>query len=99
MAQQINVATNEKGLALYVVNMVNVFEPGNVAAQCNSIIFVNKGTSVAIVDGLPLNPQQSLEIPGNRYEWDNTNYIVSFDTTSGTINSLYVIRKVYQVTS
>lgn len=93
----IKVQVNDKGLAIYTTNIVSVSVNIQVPAQCNSIQFINQGTSTVVIGGgLTLAPQQSIAIDGNKYEWDNTNYQVMFDQSTGTLNNLVVVRKVYQ---
>lgn len=97
MSGPIKIQVNDKGLAIFTVNFVIVNVNIQVPAQCNSIQFINQGTStVTIGGGLTLAPQQSIAIDGNKYEWDNTNYQVQFDTSAGDFNNLVVVRKVYQ---
>jgi hypothetical protein len=91
------VRQNNKGLIPYVMNYGAVDRPSSIPAQANAIVFINQGTSTAIINGfLRLDPSQSHSVDGNEGEWDNSNYVITFDTTIGTSNYLVIIRKVYQ---
>lgn len=61
--------------------------------NCNSLIFVNTGTSNVNIDGLVLTPNQSLNITGNDNEINVKIYYFNF-TGAGT-NSLTIIYKRY----
>jgi hypothetical protein len=97
MSEGIVARRNDKGVVPFVVTVNNYIEASSFPGNCNSIIFINKGNTIASVNQVPLQPEQSLTIEGNLWEWDNTNYTLSFDQTNGgTFNNLIVIRKVYQ---
>lgn len=97
MSRQVKPLLDQNGLALYSVNFTTVFESGSVPGDCNSIVFMNKGTSTVVIGGgLILAPEQSFAMDGNLFEWDATNYTINFDTANGTLNQLVVARKVYQ---
>ena len=65
-----------------------------VQAVCNSITFLNNGTTTAIIENVTLQPNQSLTITGNAGEITNQRFFVNFgNSTEG--NSLAVIRKRY----
>jgi len=64
-----------------------------VFSDCNSITFVNTGTSAANVSGYTILSGNFLSIPGNLGEIDRTQYTLKFDNT-GT-NLLTIIRKSY----
>lgn len=61
--------------------------------NCNSVIFVNTGTSNVTVDGLQLTPNQSLNITGNENEVNVKIYYFNF--TGAGVNSLTVLYKRY----
>lgn len=67
---------------------------GNVESNCNGITFINLGVNTCTVLGVVLQQGQSLNVPCNIGEIDQTNYTVRFDPT-GTDNRLNVIRKNY----
>lgn len=64
-----------------------------VPSNCNSITFLNLGTNVATVDGIPLSTNQSIAFTGNEGEINIRDYNISF-SGAGT-NSLVAIRKIY----
>lgn len=69
-----------------------------IKSDCNSILFVNTGTTNAIVDGLLLNPGQQLQISGNECELNVKSYPVAFQALTGestNIGSVTVIRKFF----
>lgn len=75
-------------------NEVKIFLlPGNIEANCNGITFINTGTNAATVNGITLQPNQSLVLDGNRNEIDRTSYYCNF--TGLGVNQLTVIRKLY----
>lgn len=75
-------------------NEVKIFlQASNIEANCNAITFVNTGTSVAQVNGIYLQPNQSLQLAGNECELDVTKYYCSF--SGAGVNQLTVIRKLY----
>jgi len=68
--------------------------PQELRADCNSLTVVNTGTSVAIIEGLEVQPGAQYYAPGNEDELNETRYRLSFDNT-GT-NVVLVIRKIYK---
>lgn len=92
----LRVSRDKKGYVTYVVNMVNYTSPGTIESACNAIIFINKGTSITVINGIQIFPSESLAIDGNFGEVDVTNYNLNFVTAAGEYNSLVVVRKVYQ---
>lgn len=62
-------------------------------SNCNSLIFVNTGTSNVNIDGLVLTPNQSLNITGNENEVNVKIYYFNF-TGAGT-NGLTILFKRY----
>ena len=75
-------------------NEVKIFlTPSNIESNCNAITFINSGTNVAQVNGIYLQPNQSLELGGNYCEIDVTKYYCSF--SGAGINQLTVIRKLF----
>lgn len=71
------------------------YTTANIGSQCNDITFINSGTTNLVVAEVPLLPNQSLRISGNRGELDTTQYNVTFATPINTGNQLIVIRKLY----
>jgi hypothetical protein len=81
--------------------MINFYEyiqlysiPQELRADCNSIIVVNIGTSVALIDGLAIAVGNQYVSLGNENEFNTTKYRLSFDNTG--INKVLVIRKIYK---
>ena len=63
------------------------------AKDSNEIIFINKGSAIAEIDGFPLSFNEFLTDGGNEGEINKTRYRITF-TTPGTQNC-YVRRKFY----
>lgn len=61
--------------------------------ESNEIIFINKGTAVAEVDGFPLSFNEFITDGGNKDEINVNRYNITFAAT-GTRN-LFVRRKFY----
>lgn len=79
----------------YYVETKVFYTTANVGSDCNEITFINNGTTNLIVSDVPLGPNQSLRISGNRGEIDTTQYNVTFATPINIGNQLIVIRKLY----
>jgi hypothetical protein len=79
----------------YYVETKVYYTTANIASDCNEITFINGGTTALVVADIPLQPNQSLRISGNRGEIDTTQYQLSFTTPVNTGNLLFVIRKLY----
>lgn len=69
-------------------------EIASVPAVCNRIIFINKGTKVAYINDYPMNPLESIELPGELGEQDKTNYKIAFAGGPG-VALVSVWRKIY----
>lgn len=85
---------NDKGAncVRQYVNQTEVVTKAKVLpANCNSICFINKGTSTALVNGFDLANLQGICFDGDAGECDMTNYNISF--TGGGTNKLFVFRK------
>jgi hypothetical protein len=63
------------------------------AKDSNEIIFINKGTATAEIDGFPLAFNEFLTDAGNADEINKSRYRITF-TSAGTFN-LFVRRKYY----
>lgn len=63
------------------------------AKDSNEIIFINKGTNIAEIDGFPLSPGEFLTDGGNEGEINKTRYRITF--TGAGINNCFVRRKFY----
>jgi len=67
--------------------------PQSIPTDCNSIIFINLGTSNAIIENVSLAPSQSFVIDGNENEYTDATLQVNF--TGGGQNNLVVVKKIY----
>jgi hypothetical protein len=67
--------------------------PQSIPTDCNSIIFINLGTSNAIIENILLAPSQSFVIDGNENEETNATLQVNF-SGSGQ-NNLVVVKKIF----
>jgi hypothetical protein len=65
-----------------------------VQATCNSLTFINYGTSVVSIESVILQPTQSFTIEGNNGEYTEQKFIVNFGTSS-TGNNCVIVRKRY----
>jgi len=79
----------------YYVETKVFYTTANIGSDCNEITFINNGTTNLNVADVPLGPNQSLRISGNRGEIDTTQYTLTFATPINTGNQLIVIRKLY----
>lgn len=80
----------------YYVETKVFYTTANIGSECNEITFINGGTTALVIADVPLQPNQSLRITGNRGEIDTTQYQLSFATPINTGNQLIVIRKLYK---
>ena len=79
----------------YYVETKVYYTTANIGSDCNEITFINSGTTALVIADVPLQPNQSLRISGNRGEIDTTQYQLAFATPINTGNLLIVIRKLY----
>ena len=79
----------------YYVETKVFYTTANIGSDCNDITFINAGTTNLVIGEVPLLPNQSLRISGNRGEIDTTQYQLTFATPINTGNQLIVIRKLY----
>lgn len=79
----------------YYVETKVYYTTANIGSECNEITFINSGTTALVIADVPLQPNQSLRISGNRGEIDTTQYQLAFATPINTGNQLIVIRKLY----
>lgn len=79
----------------YYVETKVFYTTANIGSDCNEITFINNGTTALVIADVPLQPNQSLRISGNRGEIDTTQYQLAFATPINTGNQLIVIRKLY----
>ena len=71
--------------------------PKYIESGCNSLTFINYGTSVVTITniGAVLQPTQSIEVGGNAGEITNQRFFVTFSTGVGLVNNCNVILKRY----
>lgn len=69
-------------------------QPQEIRANCNQLTVINIGTSIAILEGLEIQPGDQYISPGNENEFNETRYRISFNNT-GT-NIVLAIRKTYR---
>lgn len=84
-----------QALQKYYVEVKIFYTTANIGSECNEITFINNGTTPLVVANVPLQPNQSLRISGNRNEIDTTQYQIAFATPVNVGNQLIVIRKMY----
>lgn len=84
-----------QALQKYYVEVKIYYTTANIGSECNEITFINNGTTPLVIANVPLQPNQSLRISGNRGEIDTTQYQLSFATPVNVGNQLIVIRKMY----
>jgi hypothetical protein len=77
----------------YTPFFINYDTPQSIPTNCNSIIFINLGTSTAIIENVTLAPSQSFAIDGNAQEFTDATLQINF--TGGGNNNLVVIKKVF----
>ena len=77
----------------YITETKIFLTSGSTPSNCNSMLFVNTGTTNVTVDGLLLVPNQSWEISGNRDEINVKTYYFNFASLTGA--GLTIIFKRY----
>jgi len=65
----------------------------SIPTDCNSIIFINLGTSNAVIENITLAPSQSFVIDGNENEETNATLQINF--SGGGQNNLVVVKKIF----
>jgi len=61
-------------------------------ANTNAVSFVNGGSSIANLNGFPINPGQCISFGNEKDQCDKTKYQVAFINTGLQTNALYVFR-------
>lgn len=92
-AQALKAMAKSMGPQKYYLSNQQYSQSGPIQSNCNAILFVNDGTSNAIVLGRVIAPGIALSISGNEGELDVTQYSVLFQGAGENI--LSVLRKVY----
>lgn len=67
-----------------------------VNSKCNGVVFTNRGTNPASINGELLNTNESLSNNGLEGEFDRSKYEVTFDTSGAGTSILYVRQKIYE---
>jgi len=65
----------------------------SIPTDCNSIIFINSGTTNAVIENVILAPSQSFVIDGNELEYTTTTLQINF--TGAGQNNLIVVKKIF----
>ena len=89
MATNINIDVVKYATDFYTVDVSQYVE-----TDCNTITFVNYGTSVVNIENVPLQTNQSFSISGNAGEITTQKFFVNFGTST-TGNNCVIIRKRY----
>lgn len=77
----------------YTPFFINYSTAQSIPTNCNSITFINLGTTVAIVENVTIQPSQSFSIDGNACEYMEVTLQINF-TGIGN-NNLVVVKKVF----
>lgn len=89
MNTNVNIAMLKFEVDFYTVDVSQY-----VQATCNSLTFINYGTSVVNIESVVLQPTQSFTIEGNNGEYTDQKFFVNFGTSS-TGNNCVIVRKRY----
>ena len=89
MATNINIDVVKYATDFYTVDVSQYVE-----TDCNTVTFINYGTSIVTIENVPLQQNQSFSISGNAGEITNQKFFVNFGT-SATGNNCVIIRKRY----
>jgi hypothetical protein len=65
----------------------------SIPTDCNSIIFINSGTTNAVIENVILAPSQSFVIDGNELEYTTATLQINF--TGAGQNNLVVVKKIF----
>ena len=65
----------------------------SIPTDCNSIIFINSGTTNAVIENVILTPSQSFVIDGNELEYTTATLQINF--TGAGQNNLIVVKKIF----
>jgi len=77
----------------YTPIFINYSTGQNIPTNCNSITFINLGTTVAIVENVIIQPSQSFAIDGNANEYMEITLQINFSGIGN--NNLIVVKKVF----
>jgi hypothetical protein len=65
----------------------------SIPTDCNSIIFINSGTTNAVIENVIVAPSQSFVIDGNELEYTTATLQINF--TGAGQNNLIVVKKIF----
>jgi hypothetical protein len=77
----------------YTPIFINYITAQSIPTNCNSIIFINLGTTTAIIESVVLAPSQSFAIDGNQDEFTDSVIQINFSGVGN--NNLVVVKKVF----
>lgn len=81
----------------FYIEFKNYYTMQKVASLCNDITFTNLGSNPVTISGsITLQQNQSLQISGNAYELDTTEYDIRFSVNNSPNNNILVLRKLYK---
>lgn len=89
MATNINIDVLKYATDFYTVDTSQY-----IVTDCNTVTFINYGTSIVTIENVPLQQNQSLSISGNAGEITNQKFFVNFGTSANG-NNCVIIRKRY----
>lgn len=72
---------------------INYDTSQSIPTNCNSIIFINLGTTTCYIENITLAPAQSFTIDGNACEYMETTISINFSGIGN--NNLVVVKKVF----
>ena len=72
---------------------INYDRAQTIPTNCNSIIFINLGTTTALIENVSLAPTQSFSIDGNACEFTDATIQINFSGAGN--NNLVVVKKVF----
>ena len=77
----------------YTPFFINYDIAQSIPTNCNSILFINQGTTTAIVENITIAPSQSFSIDGNEMEYMEATIQITFSGAGN--NNLIVVKKVF----
>jgi hypothetical protein len=90
-------ASTGQAIQQFYIEFKNYYTMQKVSSLCNDITFTNLGSNPVTISGaITLQQNQSLQISGNRYELDTTEYDIRFSVNNSPNNNILVIRKLFR---
>lgn len=77
----------------YTPFFINYDIAQTIPTNCNSILFINQGTTTVIVENITIAPSQSFSIDGNEMEYMEATIQINFSGAGN--NNLVVVKKVF----